>query len=137
MPYRVLFSEADCFGAVELSGAVRWGDLVSAIRALYSHPSWNRDFSVLWDGRAITSLDILPADLPSIKAVLWETAEARAGGRAAVVTRNDEDATMALLLAHMGPPSDRVVGTFDGLEEALAFLGRCSLPEGAQVLASS
>jgi hypothetical protein len=137
MAYRVLLADAGALAVVELSGEVHWGDVAAALRALYAHPAWTPAASVLWDARAITALDIPPTDLPAVRALLSQTARARASGRSAVLAENDMVATLALLFAHMAPRSGRVVATFDRLEDALHFLGRPALPPEAEVVAAS
>jgi hypothetical protein len=137
MSYRVLISEPDAFAVIALSGVVVWDDAAAAMRALYAHPAWTPSVHVLWDARAITALDIPPTDLPAIRALLAETAASRAGGRSAVLVKNDVVATLAMLFARMAPPTGRMTRTFDRLEDALRFLGRPALPTEAEVVASS
>ncbi|HYE95547.1 MAG TPA: hypothetical protein VD962_05020 [Rubricoccaceae bacterium] len=133
----MLLSERERFAAIELSGAVTFEDLAAAMRALYGHPGWDPSFYVFWDALAITQLDIPPTDLPSVKALMDETAVARAGGRSAVRVKDDVEAVLAVLFAQFGPPTGRPMGTFRSLAEALAFLDRTALPEDTVVIAAS
>lgn len=136
MAYRVLISQPASFALVELAGAVRWGDVASALRALHGHPLWVKG-DVLWDARGITALDIPPSELPAIQTLLTSATATRPTGRSAVLAKNDVVATLAVLFSHMAPPSGRVMATFDALPDALRFLDRSALPEDLTVLARS
>jgi len=142
MPYRVSLSTCDPFGLVELSGVVSWTELGQAFRALYLDPRWAPGADALWDARAVTGFRLTPGevspDAPSDAAsTMAELASARAGGRAAVVTRDLLVASLARVLAELGPPTGRVVKTFPEVGDALAFLGREAVPEGWEVVASA
>jgi hypothetical protein len=137
MPYRVFFSPDEAFGAIELSGTIRWDDVAAAMCALFGHPGWFPSCAVLWDTRAITSLNVTPADLPGARGLMEALASARTDGRSAVIARSLVEVKLAATLASLGPPSRREIGTFDRLEDALRFLGRRTIPEEAVVIASS
>lgn len=137
MPYRVAHATDDPFGLVELSGPVSWAELREAFHGLYLDPRWTPGAAALWDARAVTGIRFSPgevsADAPSdASATMAEVASARVGGRTAVVTRDVLLVSLARVLATLGPETGREVGVFQGLAEALAFLGRVALPEGIE-----
>lgn len=142
MPYRVAFSSAEAFAVVTLSDTATWNDVSAALCALLGHPGWLPAFSVLWDTTAVTAVEASPADLPGARGLMEALADARAGGRSAVVVRPDAEAglrigAIATLLAGLGSQTLREVRTFTRMEDALRFLGRRTIPEGLPVIAAS
>lgn len=134
MSYRVFLSRSHGLGIVALSGVVGWPDLAAAMRALYRHPAWAPSFDVLWDGRAIGSIDIAPSELPAIRAFIEAMGPSRSGGRSAAVVEDGEGVELAMLFSRFGARSGRVVETFDALDPALAFLGLEAMPTDAEIV---
>ena len=128
MPYRILFSEEEELGVVELSGTVRWPDVADAMRALFLHPGWSPDYTVLWDTRHVRSVDIPPDAIPDIQEVKEELAAQRDGGRTAVVAVREAVTIVAQYITWSGRTTRRRYGVFGTLAEGLAFLGRDRLP---------
>ena len=142
VPHRILLATGEAFSLIELSGVVSWSEIATTLDEFFLHPNRLPNTLTLWDARAVTGLRLSPGDVcPDApchaSATLAALAPARAGGRAALVSRDVLLVSLARVLPTLGPPTGREVRAFGGVEDAMAFLGRTALPAGMEEVASS
>lgn len=129
MPVRVQLATADGFALGTLLGDVTWAEIAAAMRALYGRSESTPHDYVLWDGRRITTLTVSPEDLPEIQRLRDELKAGFDGGKTAAVMVRGPDQTLARLFGSQVRKTRRQHRVFASMDDALAFLGRESLPE--------
>ena len=111
-------------GVVTLSGAVDGRGLLLAMADVFLDPRWEPGFDVVWDGRAIRELDLVPADLVRVRKMTTQVRDRMGPGRAAILVRGELDEMAAALLEkRSGKLPERTVRTFRQAAEAAAWLG--------------
>lgn len=109
---------------VELSGEVTGADIVEAAHTLHDLPEWDRRFDVIWDGRSVTMLSIMPGDLSDM-------VEAKVNdsiGKEIVVAVREIDQMMANLCALLLRARGREAKVVATLGEAVVEAGLDRLP---------
>ncbi len=135
MPYTIRYDPPERFAVVELSGIITWADTRAILEALFNGPTWVIGSSILWDTRELSSIVLEPEELESIRTMMESLSKQRVGGRSAVVTRDEELEMVAKLFSGLAPDSTREMGVFESVKDALAFLERATLSDGAVTLA--
>lgn len=124
MPYTVEIDAAAQRGTVRMFGTVTGAEVLAACRDLFENPAWVPAYTLLWDDRAITALDVGLREMGSIaqEARYYRTRITRA---AVVVQRPSVRAVAEALIRFTGIPG---VALFTTIEEAVAWLARQAAP---------
>lgn len=131
MPYRIEIRRRQRLGIITFEGPLTGPELARAIEEVRKSDGWQTPFHLLWDGRAVTAMEILPEDVAGMRETLQRFGATVGPGRSAwVFTPGHADVDMiAYLLARAAPPDERERRGFTTVEAALAWIAEAE--EGA------
>lgn len=99
-------------------------DILEAMHSIFEHQDWRPGFDVLWDGRMIDALVLLPEDIESIITMTATLRNQMGKGKSAVVTSRLPDYGPARLLQVRNETTAvRDIRLFTTMAEAVAWLG--------------
>ncbi len=95
----------------------------SISEVLGSH-DWQPGRDIIWDGREITSMDLLPGDIDRVARFVEQRMDAFGDGRAALITADEFQYSLARLHGEKQRRAAlRRIGAFYRMEDALLWLG--------------
>jgi hypothetical protein len=128
MAYTVEIDAAAQRGTVRMYGTVTGAEVIAACRELFEHPAWDPAYTLLWDDREISALDVGLREMGSIAQEARYYRE-RLTVAAVVVQRPSVRAVAETLIWFTGV---RGVALFTTIEEAEAWLARQAAPRARE-----
>lgn len=103
---------------IRFRGHVRGKDLIAATRGLHGDTRWRTSMDMVWDCRAVTSLDIVPQEMVEVVDLRTENTE----GRDASVVQRTLDEVIAKLYRMVAERKGKRAFVCHTMEEALDAL---------------
>lgn len=130
MPFRFQFDAPANVALVTMLGEVEGPDLLRASAELIEQPEWAPGMDVIWDGRVLSGLVLMPGELERHVQFKLQHPEAFEGGEDALVFEKAFHKLAAQLYAVLARAQGREARAYDTVREALRALGHPDFPSG-------